>query len=64
MDEEMRKGIGDEGFIKAQAREQQQIGLKWQQTIAEVLAHNTPRQENLRKQPQFDPFSKTEKVSA
>lgn len=64
MDEEMRKGIGDEGFIKAQAREQQQIGLKWQQTIAEVLAHNTPRLENLRKQPQFDPFAKSEKVSA
>ena len=38
MDADTREALGEEGFIKAQAREQQLIGVKWQQTIAEVLA--------------------------
>ncbi len=38
MDDEMRASLGDEGFIKAQAREQQQLGVKWQQTVSSILA--------------------------
>lgn len=64
MDVEMRQAIGDEGFIKAQAREQQQIGIKWQQTITEILAKAVVHPQKADKQPQMDAFSAVEKINA
>ncbi len=64
LDADMRKALGDEGFLKAQAREQQQIGLKWQQTIAEVLAKPVIHPGNQTHPAQFKKVSAVEKMSA